>query len=315
MAEKFGAQPELLCLIFAGKIMKDGDTLKQHNVKNGMTVHLVIKAPPRPEAEMQDQRRPPANVNATPFGLNQWGGLSGMDALGVGQGTFMDMQARMQQELMQNPGLMRTIMDNPMVQQMMNNPDVLRTLLTSNPQMQELMERNPEVSHVLNNPDLLRQTMEMSRNPSMLQELMRNHDRALSNLESVPGGYSALQRLYRDIQEPMLNAIPEQFGMNPFSGLVNNNANASNPQQGTENRDPLPNPWSPNSQASNPGTGSGTPPSGNVLNTPAMQSLLQQMTENPQLMSNLTSAPYMRDMMQAMSANPDLAAQVCLMYI
>jgi ubiquilin len=40
---------------------------------------------------------------------------------------------------------------------------------------------------MLNNPDILRQTMELARNPSMLQELMRNHDRAISNLESIPG--------------------------------------------------------------------------------------------------------------------------------
>lgn len=42
--------------------------------------------------------------------------------------------------------------------------------------------------------------MEIARNPAMLQELMRSQDRALSNLESIPGGYSALQRMYRDVQ-------------------------------------------------------------------------------------------------------------------
>lgn len=36
----------------------------------------------------------------------------------------------------------------------------------------------------------------------------------------IIGGYSALQRMYRDIQEPMLNAATEQFGGNPFSNLV-----------------------------------------------------------------------------------------------
>jgi hypothetical protein len=41
VAEKFEAEPEQLCLIFAGKIMKDNDTLKSHNVKDGLTVHLV----------------------------------------------------------------------------------------------------------------------------------------------------------------------------------------------------------------------------------------------------------------------------------
>ena len=49
------------------------------------------------------------------------------------------------------------------------------------------MERNPEINHMLNNPDILRQTMEIARNPAMMQELMRNQDRAMSNLESIPG--------------------------------------------------------------------------------------------------------------------------------
>lgn len=221
VAAKFAAEPEQLCLIFSGKIMKDNDTLKAHNVKNGLTVHLVIKALPREEPEPSAQRAPAADVRQTPFGVNQFGGLAGMEALGAGSGTFMDLQARMQSELMSNPETMRTLLDNPMVQQMMNNPDAMRSLITANPQMQDLMQRNPEISHMLNNPELLRQTMELARNPSMLQELMRSHDRAMSNLESVPGGYSALQRIYRDIQEPMMNAVTDQ-SRNPFSGLVDN---------------------------------------------------------------------------------------------
>lgn len=41
VAEKFESEPEQLCLIFAGKIMKDADSLKSHNIKDGLTVHLV----------------------------------------------------------------------------------------------------------------------------------------------------------------------------------------------------------------------------------------------------------------------------------
>ena len=44
VAEKFTAPLEQLCLIFAGKILKDDETLAQHSVKDGMTVHLVIKS-------------------------------------------------------------------------------------------------------------------------------------------------------------------------------------------------------------------------------------------------------------------------------
>lgn len=286
--------------------MKDSDTLKAHNVKDGLTIHLVIKAPPRPEPDRANPR-PAADVRQTPFGLNQLGGLAGLGALGAGSNTFMDLQAQMQNELMSNPEMIRTVLDNPLVQQMMDNPDTMRTLLTANPQMQDLMQRNPEISHMLNNPDLLRQTMELARNPSMLQELMRSHDRAMSNLESVPGGYSALQRIYRDIQEPMLNAASEQFSRNPFSGLVDNSS-GTNPQQGTENRDPLPNPWARGGQQQS-NTNPGGAPLG-ILNTPSMQSLMQQMSENPQLMQNMMNAPYTRNMLEALSADPQMAANV-----
>lgn len=47
-----------------------------------------------------------------------------------------------------------------------------------------------------------------------------------------------------------------------------------------------------------------------MFNTPGMQSLMQQISENPQLMQNMLSAPYMRNMMQSLSQNPELAAQM-----
>ncbi|XP_034476929.1 ubiquilin-1 [Drosophila innubila] len=325
VAQKFESEPEQLVLIFAGKIMKDTDTLKMHNIKDNLTVHLVIKAPTR---NNETPARAPADVRQTPFGLNQFGGLAGMEALGAGSNTFMDLQARMQNELLNNGDMLRSLMDNPLVQQMMNNPETMRQLITSNPQMQDLMQRNPEISHMLNNPDLLRQTMELARNPSMLQELMRSHDRAMSNLESVPGGYSALQRIYRDIQEPMMNAATESFGRNPFAGLVeggggaNNGTAGVNPQQGQENRNPLPNPWGGTGNRTGSGSGSGSgslsqsnnrggdQPPNNVLNTPAMRSLLQQMADNPALMQNLLNAPYTRSMMESMSQDPDMASRL-----
>jgi ubiquilin len=106
------------------------------------------------------------------------------------------------------------------------------------------MERNPELNHMLNNPEILRQTMEIARNPAMMQELMRNQDRAMSNLESIPGGQSALQRMYRDIQEPMLNAAQEQFGSNPFQALAGGRQNSSQNNSAASGGS-VPNPWAP----------------------------------------------------------------------
>ncbi|XP_063224696.1 ubiquilin-1 [Bacillus rossius redtenbacheri] len=325
VAKKFNAEPEQLCLIFAGKIMKDHENLRNHNIKDGLTVHLVIKTTTRSSSDQSGATppRPPADVGATPFGLGSLGGLVGLESLGMGSANFMELQQRMQRELLGNPDMMRQILDNPLVQRLMNDPENMRQLITSNPQMQELMERNPEISHMLNNPDLLRQTMELARNPSMLQELMRNHDRALSNLESIPGGYNALQRMYREIQEPMLSAASEQFSRNPFAALVENagTEGANNPQQGQENRSPLPNPWSaggggPETGGEAPGPAGGgggaAPPraASGLLNSPGMQSLMQQMVENPQLMQNMLSAPYTQSMLQAFAADPSMASQV-----
>jgi len=41
---------------------------------------------------------------------------------------------------MNNPALIRQVMENPMVQQMMSNPEIMRQMMVSNPQMRELME-------------------------------------------------------------------------------------------------------------------------------------------------------------------------------
>jgi ubiquilin len=35
--------------------------------------------------------------------------------------------------------------------------------------------------------------MEMARNPNLMQEMMRNNDRAMANIENVPGGFDALR--------------------------------------------------------------------------------------------------------------------------
>uniref|UniRef100_A0A1B6C8K6 UBA domain-containing protein n=1 Tax=Clastoptera arizonana TaxID=38151 RepID=A0A1B6C8K6_9HEMI len=307
--------------------MKDHETLTTHNVKDGHTVHLVIKTN-QPVADAPNTRNNtapqtptrPAADTTSPFGLGNIGSLAGLAGLGMSSGNFIELQQNMQRELLSNPETMRQVMDNPFVQQLINDPSNMRQLIMANPQMQELIEHNPEIGHMLNNPEILRQTMELARNPSMLQELMRSQDRAMSNLESIPGGYNALQRMYRDIQEPMLNAANEQFVRNPY--VVNSNANAdsANPQQGQENREPLPNPWGGGGGGTGAATGTGggttpastTPPRGlpGMLNNPSMTNMMQQVMENPQLLQTMMSAPYTQTMMQTLAADPALASNI-----
>lgn len=333
VSKEFSAPVELLCLIFAGKILKDHEALSTHNIKDGLTVHLVVRsagsargdASRRADEPTSDGS--PSGVPPNPFAS---GGLPGLAGVNLGSGTFAEMQQRMQRELVSNPDLLRQLMENPFVQSLMSNPDYMRQLIVGNPQMQQLMERNPEINHLLNNPEMLRQTMEMVRNPSMLQELMRTQDRAISNLESAPGGYNALRRMYTELQEPIMNAAQEQFGGNPFASLLESGGVQSGGQseggqtqssQGRENRNPLPNPWA--GGGGTPGSG-GTPDGGSgggvggspaaglggMFGTPGMQSVMRQLAEDPSLMQNMMSAPYMQNMLRTLASNPDMANQM-----
>jgi len=353
---KFKAPVENLCLIFAGKIMKDEETLTLHNVKDGMTVHLVIKqsgpapgsgtsgaarpassatspaapsqaspspAPTSSSTQPPPQQQAPPDIGASPFGLGGFGGIPGMGNMGMGSANFMEMQQRMQRELISNPDMLRQVLDNPLTQSLMSNPDVIRQMLESNPQMQEVMDRNPEIRQMLNNPEVLRQMMDIARNPSRLQEMTRTMDRQMQNLEAMPGGMNILQRMYRDVHEPVLNAMG---GPNPFQDLRGTQA-APAPTATTETTAPAPNPWAaggapPGAAPTRPATtgGSTNAPGGGLgaslgeggglFTSPGMQSLLGQMRDNPTIMQQMMSAPYMQSLFSSLAANPEQASSM-----
>ena len=171
------------------------------------------------------------------------GGLNGLFGAG-----FPDLE-QMQQPFLSNPNLMRDIMNTPAMQNLINNPDIVRNLIMNNPQMQELMDRNPELAHILNDPSTLRQTLEATRNPEIMREMMRNTDRAMSNIESSPEGFNMLRRMYENVQEPFLNATTMAGNTGNDAAAVRNqstnpsttNSEATSP---VPNTNPLPNPWS-----------------------------------------------------------------------
>merc|ERR1712203_21851 len=84
-------------------------------------------------------------------------------------------------------------------------------------------------------------------------EMTRTMDRQMQNLESMPGGQAILQRMYRDVQEPVLNAMG---GPNPFQDLRGQAAPPA-PTPSTETTAPAPNPWAPQGSQAAPAT-SGT---------------------------------------------------------
>lgn len=165
--------------------------------------------------------------------------------------------AQMQNDLMNNPEQLSSMMNSPMMQSIMSNPDIMRSMMESNPQMRQLLESNPELRHMLDDPELMRRSMEMMRDPSAMQNMMRNQDLAMSQIENIPGGFSALRRMYEDVQAPMMDAM---------AGGGNNASNGTNHSPGLQNErsgaggTAMPNPWATNTNQNTNASGSGTTP-------------------------------------------------------
>jgi ubiquilin len=175
---------------------------------------------------------------------------------------------QMKQQLAENPNLMREIMNTALMQNLLDNPDLIRNLIMNNPRMRELIDQNPDLAHVFNDPSILRQTVEAARSPELMREMMRNTDRAMSNIESSPEGFNMLRRMYETVQEPFLNATTMVGGegdrnQNPFAAALGNQGSntardpaanvataASDSSTGSPspNTNPLPNPWSTTSK-------------------------------------------------------------------
>merc|ERR1712106_851141 len=194
--------------------------------------------------------------------------------------------------------------------------------------MNQIIEQNPDLAHVFNNPAIIRQAIEMQRNPSMMQEMMRRQDRAMSNIENLPGGMLALERMYRDIQEPMMNATarPNQYE----SG--NNDSASSGTQAGRQNNEALPNPWgggggantnqqanqANNANTSSSGAAAGGGGAGGMfgnMNPDMMQQSMEMMRNNPEMMRSMLQAvnpqlannPQMERMLTSYMTNPEMS--------
>merc|ERR1719351_697080 len=259
VSSEFNNTPvEKICLIFAGKILKDHENLDLLSIKNNCKVHLIIKsteplnnatsATNAAERQAAMSKEANANIGQTPFGLGSVGGLSGLASLGMGSANFVELQQQMQETMKNNPSMLKDVINSPLTQNLMANPEIVKSLIMSNPQLKQLMDRNPELYDLMGNQEVLRQTMEISKNPDLLHELMGNS--------------------------------PDQ-----------KSSDTSSTSQ---------------SKAETPNTLTGS----TLYNSAGMQSLMQQMMENPNLMQSMMNAPYTQGLLQNMVQNPDLAANL-----
>lgn len=181
----------------------------------------------------------------------------------LGGGAMPDLQ-QMQQQLQSNPELMSQMMNNPTVQSLMSDPSFLSNMMESNPQMQQVLNSNPELRNALRDPEMMRRSMEMMRNPGMMDQMMRNQDLAMANIENMPGGYNALRRMYEDVQVPMMDAMDGNG--NAAGGGNAGGGNTANNNSGARNQ-AMPNPWGSSSSSSSGTAANLNPASANNNNT------------------------------------------------
>lgn len=98
---------------------------------------------------------------------------------------------------------------------------------------------------MLESESFIQQMSVMMRNPRLMQEQMRTSDRALANLESIPGGFNYLSSMYGSIQGSMNAAREEDPSTDERNRMVAEQlgANRRHTASTSPNADALPNPW------------------------------------------------------------------------
>jgi ubiquilin len=340
-------------LIYKGFVLKDNRSLESYSIGDGHTVLLVRGK--RPEAEsdavaMGDDAPVSAPVASPSVSLpqpaaqpaaasNPFAAMFNSGAADAGGGSL----AAMQQQIMQNPQLLQQMMESPMMQSLLENPQLIQQMMMANPMLRNLSEQNPQLAQMVSDPAMLQQSMQMARNPALMQEMLRTQDRALQNIASQPGGSEALARHYDEVQSPLLDALnvpsvesaPQRSGSGPAPAPLGPNPNAA----------PLPNPWGAPSAAQGGNAAPASPAAGGVdmaamlrfmgggpasaggpgaidmadllgsmggggqhVDAPGIQQLM-----NPQMIAQMLENPMMQQMMQSVAQNPQLMQSVLAM--
>jgi ubiquilin len=235
-------------LIYKGKILDNDRVLSDYGIVHQATLHLVMArntaaTPGTPAAGTTVQNNTPSttatstapslhNINhnaagatAPPAMIPPFNPLTSPFAAAAGANNnnnssnnnmlWQQLQQQQQQQMLQDPEMMQQMLNSPLMQNLLDNPQVFQNMMEMNPQVRQLMDQNPELRQLFQDPQLMRQSMDLMRNPTHMQYLMRQQDLAMSQLENLPGGFSALSNMYHNVQEPMMQAMVEGNQNNP----------------------------------------------------------------------------------------------------
>ncbi|KDD75681.1 hypothetical protein H632_c552p0, partial [Helicosporidium sp. ATCC 50920] len=255
VAKTAGGEASQIRLIYKGQILKDHLTLESYGLQDAFVIHMV-KSQPRPAARLGRERD-----------------------MGAAEGRCASAYSVTNVFHSSGPMARMWVYERWTVA-MLSDPTALQAALRSSPMLGAMADANPQVAQLLADPALAQQVAQMALNPSLMQEHTRAMDRALSNLESMPGGFAALRQAHEQIQEPLYRAADdaaEQAGAegadNPFLALFGGgggeggrgNAAQAPAQESDGAPAPLSNPWAPPAAGAGAGAGGGGNPMSSLI--------------------------------------------------
>lgn len=80
---------------------------------------------------------------------------------------------------------------------------VAMSLMRSSPQIQALRRNRPQLNAMFDDETVMREMLQTLANPGAAQELMKSADRAMSNIDTMPGGFDHLRRAYEDLNSSL----------------------------------------------------------------------------------------------------------------
>jgi ubiquilin len=191
------------------------------------------------------------------------------------------------------------------------------------------MESNPEIRQMMNDPAMLDQAIQMMRNPDLMRQQMRSQELAMSQLENMPGGFSALSSMYRNIQEPLMDAQTE--GESSSTQATQSRSSTTDGATGSAMPNPwgspapappavsVPNPWGMPNATSGGGGGGATAANpwasmmgGAAGGMPTMPpGMMNPQNMDPNQMMQILDNPMVQQMMEQMvDQNPDAIRQM-----
>ena len=135
-----------------------------------------------------------------------------------------------------------------------SSSQLMQSIMGQNPQLQQMMQNNPELRAAMQDPNLMRQAMQAAGNPAMMRQMLQQNDRAMANINAMPGGFNALRRMQEGGELDAFQGAAAGMGAGAGTGAGAGAGTGGGASPGG----PMPNPWaaadtsggaSPNSQA------------------------------------------------------------------